>query len=385
MKLIGTILAMAFVLLVSGMAHAAPTAGVFRLPFNPTQPWNACNLTGYWDSPSSQDHGQIFMEWNAALGKYHRAEDWNGKCGDDKYAPLYALADGLVTKVQNDVTVSQKIGKMLIIQYLLPDGSKIDSAYDHVDSIYVVEGQSVSKDQQVATIGDANGLYSPHLHWEMRHKNVSLLWNADPYINPLTTVAALQYTSPSLFVDDRRYAFSTAMYVTNWTYIPMSMNAPSSTAYIEVGGVRYSLQGAASLGLIYRYVYVQMNGSWYYYPDITKVFFNAGNTYAIYGYASNATLNILVPGHNYKDARAQIDMIRAVNDNASFARVYTQYISTWSDTSFDYWMMVFSNDTLQYSYVAQATLKSNPLVWYTMYNSTGSWTPWVSVDQNTLD
>ncbi len=390
MKLIGTILAMAFVLLVSGMAHAAPTAGVFRLPFNPTQPWNACNLTGYWDSPSSQDHGQIFMEWNAALGKYHRAEDWNGKCGDDKYAPLYASADGMVTKVQNDVTVSPTIGKMLMIQYLLPDGSKIDSVHDHVHNIYVVEGQNVFKDQQVATIGDANGLYSPHLHWEMRSKNVSLAWNADPYITPLTTQTALLYSSPSLFIDDRSNAVVQNLPQGQWTNFYQTANAPGSTAYVEVNGLRLSLQRATTLGFIYQYVYFQKNGSWYYYPDISQVFFEAGNTYWVYAFTGGARLNILVPGHQYKDDRAKIDMIRSVNGNSNFARVYTQYVSTWSDGSFDYWMMVFSNDTdsaLRYSYVEQATLKSNPLVRYTTYldPATGSWTSWVQVNPNTLD
>ena len=367
--------------LFSGISYAG-TAGVFRLPYDSHQQWPPpCTQTGF-----KLKADLVFMEFSATVGKYHLAEDWNGICGGDtdKGAPLYAIADGVV----ENASMIGASGGWLLTRHPLPDGTSRWVLYEHVLDIVVSSGQ-VYAGQLLAHLGNGNGAWEYHLHFEMRRSLFADL-KKDPYYNPLTTQTALLYSSPSLFIDDRKDARATALYANNWTYIPMSANAPGSTAYVEVNGLRLSLQRAATLGFIYQYVYVQISGLWYYYPDITKVVFNAGNTYAVYGFTSNATLNILVPGHQYKDDRAKIDMIRSVNGNSNFTRVYTQYISTWSDSSFDYWMMVFSNDNssaLRYSYVEQATYRSNPLIRYTTYQDpiTGSWTSWVQVNPNTLD
>ena len=378
------------VALFSGIAYAQ-IAGTFRLPYDTNQHWSDCGDVGF-----KLKADLVFMQLNTDLAsgpKYHLAEDWNGKCGysTDLGAPLYAIADGVVELA----SMPGDNGGWLLIRHPLPNGTSRWILYEHVLDIVVSSGP-VYAGQLVAHLGDGNGFYpnAAHLHLEMRRTLFTAYSDPfrnltqTPYYNPLTAQTAMLYSSPSLFIDDRNNAVVQNLPQGQWTNFYQSANAPSSTAYIEVNGTRHSLQRAATLGFIYQYVYFQKNGSWYYYPDITQVFFEAGSTYWVYAFVPGTQLNILVPGHRYKDDRAKIDMIRAVNGNASFARVYTQYISTWSDASFDYWMMAFSNDSdsaLRYSYVAQATYKLNPLVRYTMYNSTGSWTPWVSVDWNTLD
>jgi len=55
---------------------------------------------------------------------------------------------------------------------------------------------------------------------------------------------------------------------------------------------------------------------------ITKVFFEAGKTYAVYGFVPNANLFILTPGHQYQADRAKIDMINSVKDNANIKSAY---------------------------------------------------------------
>lgn len=390
MKRLIIVATLALILLMSGNVFAWTISGSFD--------WFVKSISDY---RNDDPYGQIFMNFNTDLKdaygnptpKYHMAEDWNRRNGDDYGDPLYAIGDGFVKDVQDPG--SGKIGKSLIVRYTLPDGSQVDSVYWHVQYIYVIVGMNVQKGDKIATIGNANGKYAPHLHWEMRKgtAGLALPWNTDSYMNPLTVGtngAAKNYTSPSLFIDDRRVSDVHGLSVGNWTYFTMGFNAPSSTAYVEYNNGRYSLKRAVDNGLIWQYVYVQISGTWYYYPDITKVLFEAGNTYAIYGFVPNANLFVLIPGHNYKDDRAKIDMIRAVSGNSYFKSVKTEtFMDAGSDSSFDYRKMIFtynngSGDQSVYAY--QATLRSNPIIRYTTYYNpaTASWTPWIAVDPNVL-
>lgn len=374
----------------SGSAYAGNTAGVFQLPFDFNQQWRDCSAVGY-KFPADQ----IFMNFLTDKNKYHLAEDWNGVCGGstDFGAPLFASADGIVQDIDDKSTCSDGIGKILIIRYTLPDGTYRDHAYDHVASILMRLGERVAKGQQVATLGDGNGCYpdAAHLHEEMRRQNSGLTRGQNPYYNPLLVSTALKYTSPSLFIDDRRYPFTQALANGAWTYTAWYYNAPSSTAFVEYNGERYSLARAVQAGYIYKYVYEWRNGRWYYYPDIAEVFFGAGNTYAVWSFVNGAALNILVPGNNYKDDRAKIDMIRAASLNGNFKSVKPDdYVQYYSDQSYDYHYMKFiynNGSGNQNVYVYHATFKSNPLVRYTNYLDpiTGNWNGWTRINSNTLD
>ncbi|MBI2459596.1 MAG: hypothetical protein HYV53_03535 [Parcubacteria group bacterium] len=202
----------------------------------------------------------------------------------------------------------------------------------------------------------------------------------------------MKYTSPSLFIDDRRYPFKQSLTNGAWTYIAWYANAPSSTAFVEYNGERYSLKRAVQLGYIYQYVYEQRSGQWYYYPDIANVFFGNGNTYAVGSFVNGAVLNILIPGNNYKDDRAKIDMMRAISlADANFKYVKPDvFVQYYSDQWYDYHYMQFiynngSGDKVAYAY--HATLKSNPLVRYTNYQNpiTGQFAGWTQIIANTLD
>lgn len=213
-----------------------------------------------------------------------------------------------------------------------------------------------------------------------------------PYYPTIPIRLALDtYSSPSLFIDDRRNAIVQNLISNQWTSFAQNANAPSSTAYVEYNGERYSLQRAMNAGLIWKEVWFQQSGQWYYYPDITNVFFNAGNMYWVYAFVSGTKLNILVPGHNYKEDRAKIDMIRAVSGNSNFKSVKPDtFALAYSDGSLYQWIMQFTYNNgsgNQIVYANQITLTSNPLVRYTAYYdpATASWTPWAQVNQNTLD
>lgn len=387
--------ALVLTLAMSSHVYAWTISGTLRQPFDPNQTtWyqTACTDKGFFDGPPGD--GQIFMQWNASHNGYHMAEDWNGKCGysSDKYSPLYAIGDGFVIYVNNDASITTGgIGKSLTVRYTLPDGSQIDSIYEHVQDISVSIGMNVQNGDKIATIGDGNGQYSnaAHLHWEI-HKNIGLSQRGLSYLNPLDIPTALKYTSSSLFVDDRAKADVHGLSSGAWTYFSVPSNAPSSTAYVEYGAGRYSLKRAVDNNLIYSQVWVQINGTWYYYPDITKVVFSPGNTYAVYGFVPNANLYVLIPGHKYQDDRAKIDMIRAVSVNSNFKAVKPDNFKLYSSNqSYDYRYMQFTYNNgngNQTVYANQATLKSNPIIRYTTYYdlATASWTPWVAVDPNML-
>lgn len=405
-KVVGRfLLGMLVMFVFSGAVYAGNTAGVFQLPYDPNQHWkysdgSDCPYIGY-KSPADQ----IFMQLNPVGYQggpaYHLAEDWNGKCGHstDLGAVLYAVADGFVEAV-DDTTANNSFGKLLLIRHPLPDGTSRYVLYEHILDIEVNSrtgtqfkvGDPVYIGDTVARIGDGNGSYpnAAHLHFEMRRGLFATL-AADPYYPILSVSTALKYSSPSLFIDDRRFPFTQSLTNGAWTYLAWYLNAPSSTAFIEYHGERYSLPRAVQLGYIYQYVYEQRSGQWYYYPDIANVFFGAGNTYAIWSFVNGAVLNIFVPGSNFPGDRAKIDMIHAVSGNGNFKSVKPDVFQLYtSDQSFDYRYMQFTYNNGsgdQAVYANQATLKSNPLVRYTTYYdpATGQWTAWTQVNPNTLD
>jgi Peptidase family M23 len=311
--------------------------------------------------------------------------------------PLYAIADGIV-QFKDDTNARNSFGKVLIVRYTLSDGTQVDSVYEHMQKILVgAQGTPVYKGLQIATIGDANGYYAnaAHLHWEMRRDLSITTTNAetDPYYYPLPIHTALRYTSPSLFVDDRQLAYTNGLAYHNWTYIKWYFNAPSSTAFIDYNGTKYSLKSAANAGLINSSVYEQRNGQWYYYPDITTVFFGAGNTYAIYSNVQGSNVTIFVPGDRYRADRSRQDIMKAGNRDPRFRNVRTETYGenlSW-DPNFELRYMsldyVNSRGVAGTTNLYQATKKTSPLERYTSFvdPDTGQQQSWVQVNPNTLD
>lgn len=251
------VVAVLFVMLSFGSVFAR-TAGVVQLPYDSYQHWNACTQVGF-----KLKADLVFMELNTELPsgipQYHTAEDWNGICGDntDKGADLYAIADATVENARMD----GKSGGWLLLRLSLPDATSRYILYEHIMDIAnnPRTGQAfkatdaVYRGELVAHIGNGNGEWDYHLHLEMRRDN-SLDLKQDPYYPTLSISTALKYSSPSLFIDDRRYAVPLSLSFDAWTELPFYLNAPSSTAFIEYQGERYSLSRASGMGLIYPYM-----------------------------------------------------------------------------------------------------------------------------------
>jgi len=113
----------------------------------------------------------------------HFGEDWNGRAGgnSDLGAPVYAIADGVVTFAYN---VRVGWGNVVLTRHAYRDPSSgtvkyIDTLNGHLHTMMVKTGQLIKRGQQIGTIGTNFGMYPAHLHFEIRHNiHIGLQRNA---------------------------------------------------------------------------------------------------------------------------------------------------------------------------------------------------------------
>ena len=146
---------------------------------------SACQETGYGD---------------------HLGEDWNRgsiSSPDDYGDPVYAVASGEVVFAQADVPIAlstKNWGKVIIIRHTLPDGTQVESQYGHLKDMLVTAGAIVTRGQQIATIGDGDGRWASHLHFEIRYSNCPY-WGA---AGPAWRTIATGWGNPSNFINSHR-------------------------------------------------------------------------------------------------------------------------------------------------------------------------------------
>ena len=99
-------------------------------------------------------------------GSFHSGVDVAGPVG----APILAPADGVVILAAQ--TAFSLEGNLLIIDH----GMGLNSAFLHLSSIEVQDGERVRQGQQIGRIGATGRATGPHLHWSMK-------WN-DARIDP---------------------------------------------------------------------------------------------------------------------------------------------------------------------------------------------------------
>jgi hypothetical protein len=115
----------------------------------------------------------------------HFGEDWNGRAGGnaDLGAPVYAIADGVVTFAHN---VRTGWGNVVLTRHAYRDPASgmvkyIDTLNGHLDTMLVNTGQLIKRGQQIGTIGTNFGMYPAHLHFEIRHDiNIGLARTSAP-------------------------------------------------------------------------------------------------------------------------------------------------------------------------------------------------------------
>ncbi len=125
--------------------------------------------------------GEINSPWGPRLHpilrytRLHGGADIGGAVG----APIYAVADGVVTKAAQGYNGGS--GNNVRIDHGKMDGEAIETSYLHMHTIDVRDGEKVKKGQKIGTVGNTGLSTAPHLHFSVYVNGA----NSDPapYLN----------------------------------------------------------------------------------------------------------------------------------------------------------------------------------------------------------
>ena len=118
----------------------------------------------------------------------HLGDDWNGIGGGntDLGDPIYSIANGYVSYAKN---IYGGWGNVIRIIHFTDKNNQVESLYAHCDEMLVKKGDYVEKGKKIGTIGNNDGEYLAHLHFELRSEvemsiGVGYSSNTKGYLNP---------------------------------------------------------------------------------------------------------------------------------------------------------------------------------------------------------
>lgn len=149
-------------------------------------------LTEAKDKKDDWYNAQDFGENN------HLGEDWNKNSGGntDCGEAVFAIANGTIVYAEN---AGIGWGNVVIIEHNLPDGTKVQSLYGHLQKILKTSGE-VKIREQIGEVGNADGRYFCHLHLELREE-ICPMWNEAG--GGYDTIRK-GWLDPSKFIDEHR-------------------------------------------------------------------------------------------------------------------------------------------------------------------------------------
>lgn len=130
-------------------------------------PTNPEYVSDGFDFPIGKPDAKGYYDAQPFGKNNHLGSDWNGNGGgnSDKGQPIYASSNGYVKSAKN---LKGGWGNVIRIIHTLPSGKQVESLYAHCDKIIVEPNRWVKKGQKIGTIGNVNGKYLAHLHFEIR-------------------------------------------------------------------------------------------------------------------------------------------------------------------------------------------------------------------------
>ena len=158
-------------------------------------------LADGFDLPVGRPDGEGYYKARGFQSHGHLGEDWDGIGGGDTDLgdPIYCIGDGVVVFARD---CHQGWGNVVIVRHAYREGGavrNVDSLYGHLQKILVHRGQAARRGQQIATLGNAHGLYDAHLHLEIR-KNIEIGMSRDKFAKDLSN-----YCDPSQFILSHRH------------------------------------------------------------------------------------------------------------------------------------------------------------------------------------
>lgn len=140
-----------------------------------------------FDYPVGKPNAQGYYNAQKFTSNNHLGDDWNGVGGGntDLGDSIYAVANGYVSFAE-DIGGGWGNVIRIIHQY---KGKYYESIYAHCQSIKLKAGNFVTKGDLIGTIGNANGMYLAHLHFEIRNNIFMDIGggyskNTSGYLNP---------------------------------------------------------------------------------------------------------------------------------------------------------------------------------------------------------
>ena len=120
-----------------------------------------------FDFPVGKPHAKGYYNAQKFGKNNHLGDDWNSVKGgnSDLGDPIYATSNGYVHFCED---LGGGWGKVIRMVHQLEDGRLIESVYAHCDKILVESNRFVNKGEKIGTIGNCNGMYLAHLHFEIR-------------------------------------------------------------------------------------------------------------------------------------------------------------------------------------------------------------------------
>jgi len=165
-------------------------------------PSKRVRLADGFDFPVGPPDAENYYVYRGYRAGGHLGDDWNGDGGGntDIGDPVYTIAHGVVVLARD---VRKGWGNCVIVRhaYLNPRTRKVeylDSLYAHLDFVSVKEGQVVSRGDQLGGIGTNRGMYTAHLHLELR-TNIALGMNRMQFARDNSN-----YLSPRHFIAKHR-------------------------------------------------------------------------------------------------------------------------------------------------------------------------------------
>lgn len=142
--------------------------GVFLLiSCNPEIPLNPEYISDGFDFPVGKPNAKGYYDAQPFGKNNHLGSDWNANSGGntDLGAQIYAISHGYVKSTKN---LGGGWGNVIRIIHTMPNGKQYESIYAHCDKIVVKQNSFVKRGEKIGTIGNCNGRYLAHLHFEIR-------------------------------------------------------------------------------------------------------------------------------------------------------------------------------------------------------------------------
>jgi hypothetical protein len=154
-----------------------------------------------FDFPLGNENGAFAYNAQRFTENRHLGDDLNGIGGEnsDFGDPIFAVADGRVLLARDG---GPGWGNVVIVLHAYEENGErkyVQSYYGHVETMLVTPQQDVLRGQQIATVGNANGQYLAHLHFEMRNF-------ITPFIGPGYRQNTRGWINPSEFIAKHRGA-----------------------------------------------------------------------------------------------------------------------------------------------------------------------------------